>query len=86
MNVEVIQHGENGLLAANDEEWLACLQRLIDDAELRQRLGAAGRQTIEDRYSMKRCAALFAAVLRDTVTTQDAPKEFVMSCGSARKQ
>lgn len=75
MNVEVIQHGENGLLAANDEEWLACLQRLIDDAELRQRLGAAGRQTIEDRYSMKRCAALFAAVLRDTVTTQDAPRE-----------
>ncbi|MBS1807109.1 MAG: glycosyltransferase family 4 protein [Acidobacteria bacterium] len=68
MNREVIQHGQNGLLANTDEEWLHCLKTLIDDVALRKRLGDAGRKTIEERYSMQRCAALFANVIRDVVT------------------
>jgi len=75
MNREVIRSGENGLLAKTHEDWLYCLMALIDDAGLRQRLGAAGRQTIEDRYSMRRCAALCATVIRDTVAKQTAPRE-----------
>ncbi len=74
-NVEVIQHGANGLLARTDEEWLACLESLIDDAALRQRLGTAGRQTIEERYSMRHCAALFADVIRDTLAQHEAQRE-----------
>jgi glycosyltransferase involved in cell wall biosynthesis len=66
-NREVIQHGENGLLAATPEEWMANLGLLIDDASLRERLGTMGRSTIEERYSMRRCADLFAQVVRDAV-------------------
>lgn len=75
MNTEVIQHGENGLLAKTDQEWLECLKMLIDDTTLRRRLGVAGRQTIEERYSMRRCAALFATVIRDTVATHNTQRE-----------
>lgn len=75
MNKEVIQHGENGLLAKTDDEWLEGLKMLIDDATLRRRLGVAGRQTIEERYSMRRCAALFATVIRDTVAKHKMQKE-----------
>lgn len=64
---ELIQHGTNGLLASNREEWLNSLEMLIEDPNLRQSLGAAGRQTVEDRYSMKQCANLFAGVVRETV-------------------
>ena len=66
-NRDVIRHGENGLLADSDEDWIANLESLIDDAALRQRLGERGRHTVEERYSMSRSAALFADVVRQTV-------------------
>lgn len=75
MNREVIQHNENGFLASTNEEWLGCLTALIDDAALRQRLGAAGRRTIEAQYSMRHCAAQFANVIRETVANHRAQQE-----------
>ena len=71
-NRDVIQHGENGLLARSDEDWITNLESLIDDAALRQRLGAMGRRTVEDRYSMKSCADLFAKVVRETIDEKQA--------------
>lgn len=66
-NCEVIQHGENGMLASTTEEWLSALGALIEDAALRERLGAAGRCTVEERYSKAHAASLFADVVRSTV-------------------
>ena len=66
-NSEVIQHGENGLLASTTDEWISCFQMLVDDSELRRRLGLMGRRTVEDRYSMKKCSELFANVICQTV-------------------
>lgn len=75
MNREVIQHGENGFLASTNEEWLNCLNALINDTALRRRLGAAGRQTIEAQYSMRHCAVQFANVIRETVAHYQAQQE-----------
>ncbi len=66
-NREVVQHGVNGLLATTPAEWLACLEALIDDAALRQRLGRAGRASVEARYSAPGCAGRFASVLRNAL-------------------
>lgn len=66
-NREVVQHGENGLLASNSAEWIAALELLVDDATMRERLGVMGRRTVEEKYSMRRCAGLFARVVRDAV-------------------
>lgn len=75
MNREVIQHGENGLLASTNQEWITCLTDLIDNAALRQRLGAVGRRTIESHYSMQHCAAQFAKVIRETVAAHNEKQE-----------
>lgn len=74
-NREVIRHGENGFLAGKPEEWVDLLKELIDDAQLRARLGREGRKTVETGYSMKRCAQLFADVVYDTVGKEIKKKE-----------
>jgi len=71
-NREVIRHGENGLLAGTPEEWMVNLKSLVDDPSLRERLGQAGRQTVEDRYSARRCAKAFAEVVRETIGERNA--------------
>ena len=64
---EAIRNGENGFLAASADQWLEHLPRLVDDAVLRRKIGLAGRQTVEERYSMTRCASRFAEALRSVV-------------------
>jgi glycosyltransferase involved in cell wall biosynthesis len=57
---DYIQDGVNGFLAASDDEWIEKLRMLIDDPDLRRRMGAAARQTIEKHYS----AAVWAPRMR----------------------
>lgn len=52
-NKQVIQHGINGLLANSFDEWIQCLCLLIDDKQLRKKLGNAGRVTVEQKYSIQ---------------------------------
>ncbi len=63
INNEIIQDGENGYLAMEEDEWLAKLSRLIESPELRTRIGKAGRETVEAHYSFnaqkQRYLALF---------------------------
>jgi glycosyltransferase involved in cell wall biosynthesis len=66
-NCEVIRDGENGLLARTEDEWLAHLTALIDAPDLRDRLGAAGRRTVEEGYSMTVCAARMGQVIHQAV-------------------
>jgi Glycosyl transferases group 1/Glycosyltransferase Family 4 len=50
---EVIRHGENGLLVDNTAEAIAAaLRELLDRPGLAQRLGAAARQTVIDRFTV----------------------------------
>lgn len=55
---EVIKDGENGFLVdSEDAEGLAqVVARLLRDAELAERVGAAGRATVEQRFSCQRMA------------------------------
>lgn len=53
VNSEIITNRENGMLASTEDEWVDALSVLIDDAELRRRLGDAGRRTVIDRYSVE---------------------------------
>ena len=74
-NREVIQNGENGLLAKSEEEWLTELERLILDPALRKQIGSAARQTVVEKYSMKKCAELFKNVIIDSLNTTNNRKE-----------
>jgi len=59
MNNEVVQSGINGFVCNTPEEWERSLRSLLADASLRQKLGAAARITIEQRYSVKSNEANF---------------------------
>ena len=63
VNTEIIQDGENGLIASTEDEWVEKLTRLLRSAELRRRLGLAGRATVEARYSAEVVAPLVYSVL-----------------------
>lgn len=53
VNTEIIDHGVNGYLATTDEEWLKYLSILIEDVNLRNKLGNAGRETVLNKYSVQ---------------------------------
>jgi glycosyltransferase involved in cell wall biosynthesis len=52
VNTEIIEHGVNGFLAHNNDEWEEYLTLLIDNSELRKTIGKQGRKTVEERYSI----------------------------------
>jgi glycosyltransferase involved in cell wall biosynthesis len=58
---ELVAEGENGMLVpVDDAEALAtALARVIDDAELRQRMGRASRQRIELQYTWRTTATAY---------------------------
>lgn len=60
--LEIIRDGENGLLAESPAEWRQAFDRLRDPA-LRRQLGAAGRATVEERYSLAGAAPRLLALL-----------------------
>ncbi|MFM7016459.1 MAG: glycosyltransferase family 4 protein [Bacteroidota bacterium] len=52
INMEIIQHGENGFLAKSDDEWFDLICYLIDYPEERKRMGVNARKTVVDFYSV----------------------------------
>ena len=54
---------ENGILAATTGQWVEAVQRLAADAEMRRRMGEAGRQQVEAQYSVEAAADLWLAAL-----------------------
>lgn len=67
MNADLVQNGQNGFLADGPEEWVEALTGLADSRELRQRVGAAGRKTVEESYSGAVVAERFAQAVRTTL-------------------
>ena len=53
VNTEIIEHGKNGYLASTKQEWVDCLSLLIESSKLRTAIGAAGRKTVEEKFSVK---------------------------------
>lgn len=51
MNCDIIDHGKNGYVPVGEEEWFKVLSNLITDDALRNRIGEAGRKTVQEKYS-----------------------------------
>jgi glycosyltransferase involved in cell wall biosynthesis len=81
VNSTIIRDGENGMLASTEDEWIEKLTALLRSPELRQRLGRAGRVTVETQYSPNsqapRIFKIIESVIRrsrkEPATAQPAP-------------
>lgn len=62
-NCEVVQDGTNGFLASTDEDWISRLRQLIDDAGLRERMGANGRAVVRKSYSAQHLWPVYSTIL-----------------------
>jgi glycosyltransferase involved in cell wall biosynthesis len=60
-----IAEGGAAILASTEAEWLDALRSLIDDEELRARIGAAGRARVQRRYSIAAIAPAWERALHD---------------------
>ena len=74
VNTEIIQDGENGFIADTEDEWVEKLAQLLRSSDLRQRIGLAGRRTVEQKYSAEvqapRVFEIFQSVVQQS--TQNA--------------
>jgi glycosyltransferase involved in cell wall biosynthesis len=55
--------GTHLLSATTPDEWVAAVLRLLDDEELAQQLGAAGRRYTEEHHCWERCLEPFRCLL-----------------------
>jgi hypothetical protein len=62
-NREVVPDGICGFHASSEDEWVRALNRLLNDADLRLRMGAEGRRRVERHYSAEVQAPRVAALL-----------------------
>jgi glycosyltransferase involved in cell wall biosynthesis len=67
VNSEIIHHGENGFLASTHQEWIDCLSQLIENDDLRHKMGAAGRATVVKNYSVNANKDKYMEVLNSLI-------------------
>jgi len=67
MNREVIQNGVNGFLANSDEEWIDKISLLIENKDLRAKIGLTGRKAVEEKFSLKVNAPKFLEIIKSIV-------------------
>ena len=65
VNTSIIHDGVNGFLAGSPEEWKEKLSLLLENKEMRVRLGKAGKQTIEERFSVNALKSAYLNLFRD---------------------
>ncbi|NLL29285.1 MAG: glycosyltransferase family 4 protein [Bacteroidales bacterium] len=69
VNKEIITDAENGFLPSNTDEWVEKISLLIENPELREKLGLAGRKTIEEKFSVNVWKKPYLSVF-ETITTK----------------
>lgn len=52
VNPEIVENGTNGFLCESTKDWHRVLKLLIEDLELRKKIGQAGYETVKSRYSV----------------------------------
>lgn len=65
-NIEVVP-SECGVLAESPEQWLAAFRLLASDPELRQQIGAAARQWVDQYYSLRSALPVLTGVIQRAV-------------------
>jgi len=70
MQAQLVRHGKTGFLAETSEQWTEAIGRLAHDPDLRRELGRAGRQRVEEEFSLVKGARRWFDVLRKVERSQ----------------
>ena len=70
---ELVRQGETGLLAITDDagSFVDCLRQLVEDPDLRDRLGREARRAVEERYDDRELARKTIEIWRRAITATD---------------
>jgi hypothetical protein len=63
VNCQMVEHGVNGFLVDTQKEWEQALRTLLNDADLRKRMGQAGRRKVEQHYCIQKTGPVVAELL-----------------------
>ena len=63
VNCQIVEHGANGFLAETPEQWEEAFRTLLEDPNLRHRMGQAGRQKVVKQYCIQVTGPKVAALL-----------------------
>lgn len=66
----MIDEGRTGFVAETPDRWEEAVLRLTADADLRRRLGQAGRRKVENEYATERGAAAWLELLTRSVPSE----------------
>jgi glycosyltransferase involved in cell wall biosynthesis len=66
-NPTVIDEGETGFLAHDDAQWQSAVERLVGDAELRERVGTRAAEVARERYTLQANAEKIVAAFWSAV-------------------
>lgn len=67
VNREIVEHGVNGFLASSEKEWRSALCGLLNDSELRRKMGNAGREKVVAKYSIQAQGPRVARLLIEAI-------------------
>jgi glycosyltransferase involved in cell wall biosynthesis len=83
VNTDIIRDNQNGFLAATEDEWVEKLSNLIRSVPLRARLGRAGRETVEQKYSAISQAPRVFEIFKSVARSAETGAEQMVSARSA---
>jgi glycosyltransferase involved in cell wall biosynthesis len=71
-NFRIIEHEVNGLLVKpNDVEgWEIAISRLIENPQLRKKIGMMARKTLEERYSVKSWEKIYLNIISKVTSSK----------------
>ncbi|WP_339727638.1 glycosyltransferase family 4 protein [uncultured Gimesia sp.] len=70
VNADIIEQGQNGFCACNEEEWYESLRQLLISHKLRKTLGLQGRKTVEASFDVAANSLVLKQYLEQSVDSK----------------
>lgn len=71
VNSHIIQHEVTGYIASNDKQWVDCLTLLIDDSQIRKKMGIEARNFITANYSLREGNRKWSMIFNNQIEAYD---------------